>query len=51
MPHLSTIVLNEVQLAPAGVKTPTEITIRIVAQGRAEFGEKFRVTLVPHLDD
>jgi len=47
VPHLGTIMVNEVELAPAGVNAPTEITIRIVAQGRAEFGEKFKLTLLP----
>ncbi len=47
VPHLGTITVNRVGLAPSGVKAPTEITIRMVAEGRAEFGGKFRVTLQP----
>jgi hypothetical protein len=45
--HLQTIALDNLILAPAGLKQPTRITLSLKAENRSPFGERFSLTLIP----
>jgi len=47
VPHLGSLAVSELHLAPAGLTEPTEVTITFEVKGRTPFGEKFRLTLIP----
>ncbi|MEN6519650.1 MAG: hypothetical protein ABFD46_00655, partial [Armatimonadota bacterium] len=45
--HLQPVKVNNVKLVRAGLDAPTEVTLTLFADGRARFGEKFKLTLKP----
>lgn len=45
--HFGTVSVEEIVLAPAGLKEPTEVTVSLIAEGRTPFGEKYNTRLVP----
>ncbi len=47
VPHLDRATLDCVVLAPAGLKDATQIAVRLVADGRTPFGERYEITLAP----
>lgn len=47
VPHLSSVTIEEVVLAPAGLKGSALVTLTFDAEGRTGFGEKFKIALVP----
>lgn len=47
VPHLVSVRIDEVQLAPSGLKEPTTVTLTLEAAGRTRFGPKVGLTLIP----
>ncbi|MEN6373142.1 MAG: hypothetical protein ABFD64_14145, partial [Armatimonadota bacterium] len=46
--HLQPAKVANVTLAKAGLKSPTDVVLTLYANGRARFGEKFKLILKPH---
>jgi hypothetical protein len=45
VPHLGSVVVGNVTLAPAGLTQPAQVIVTLSAEGRTRFGEKVRVML------
>lgn len=45
--HLKSGTVQDVELLPSGSSNPTNVVITFQAKGRAQFGEKFSLTLAP----
>lgn len=46
VPRHGSVVLNGVVISPSGLRNGTSVTIGLIAEGRASFGERFTVTLM-----